>query len=260
MNRNKVGTCKCVDYYKDHNDNLFVRQKMVNGTPLEMKCNNKVKNGEHFCEKHKKCKNFMKKFTTGNEPDYNPNIWAHPYVEGSHNCYAYFLDDIMVSLRKKCEKICKRDEKEKCPTKPRKCRSLIPQPGDYSLFKKYGNLDRKTFKYNCKEMERKIMSDNPIIKKVQLTESCGKDMYKGAMVTDPGSTFHFYRQNKDGTWSHKPGTLPITREDANGLPIYSPYTANRDYTKPNDSDPINYTEFCGYYCLPTEKKAKTYAQ
>ena len=27
MSRNKIGTCKCVDYYKDHNDNLFVRQK-----------------------------------------------------------------------------------------------------------------------------------------------------------------------------------------------------------------------------------------
>ena len=254
MNRNKVGTCKCVDYYKDHTDNLFVRQKMVNGTPLEIKCNNKVRNGEHFCEKHKKCKNFMKKFTSGDEPEYNPNIWSHPYIEGSHNCYAYFLDDIMTSLKKKCEKICKKDEKENCPTKPRKCRSLIPQPGDYSLFKKYGSLNKKTFKYNCKEMERKIMSDNPIVKKVQLTDSCGKDMYKGAMVTDPGSTFHFYRQNKDGTWSHKPGTLPITREDANGLPIYSPYTANRNYSKPNDSDPINYTDFCGYYCLPTEKK------
>jgi hypothetical protein len=258
MNRNKKGTCKCVDYYEE-NDNLYVKQKVINGVPTEIKCNNPIKGNEHFCHKHKNCKSFLKKFTSGNEPDFNPDTWAHPYVEGSHNCYAYFLDDIMTSLKKKCENICHKENKN-CPTKPKKCRSLIPQPGDYSLFKKYGSLDKKTFKYNCKEMEKKIMSDNPIIRKTELTESCGKDSYKGAMVTDPGSTFHFYRQNKDGTWSHKPGTLKVSREDANGLPIYSPFTANRDYTKPNDNDPINYTGFCGYYCLPTDKKAKTYAK
>jgi hypothetical protein len=259
MNKNKSVTCKCVDYYTENN-NLYVKQKVINGVPTEMKCNNPVKGNQHFCEKHKNCKSFLKKFTTGDEPDFNPNLWGHPYVEGSHNCYAYFLDDIMTSLKKKCENICKKEEKGNCPTKPRKCRSLIPQPGDYDLFKKHGSLDKKTFKYDCKEMEQKIKSDNPIIRKVQLTDTCGKDMYKGAMVTDPGSTFHFYRQNKDGTWSHKPGTLKVSREDANGLPIYSPFTANRDYTKPNDKDPINYTGFCGYYCLPTKKKAKTYAK
>ena len=76
------------------------------------------------------------------------------------------------------------------------------------------------------------------------------------MVTDPGNTFHFYRQNPDGTWSHKPGTLPITKLDADDLPIYTPYTSNRDYTTPGDDDPINYTEFCGYYCIPKNSVAK----
>ena len=36
------------------------------------------------------------------------------------------------------------------------------------------------------------------------------------MVVDRGNTFHFYRQNKDGTWSHKPGVLPVTNKDASG--------------------------------------------
>lgn len=253
---NRKGTCKCVDYYHEKG-NTYVKQKMMNGIPTELKCKHTVKGDNHFCPKHKGCKKFLRKFTSGYEPEYNPDTWSHPYVEGSHNCYAYFLNDIMKSLKEKCEKICHKNNGEDCPTKPRKCRSLIPQPGDYSLIKKNGSLDQKTFKYNCQEMEDKILRDNPSIKKTELTESCGKNRYKGAMVTDPGNTFHFYRQNKDGTWSHKPGTLRVSNEDADGLPIYSPFTANRDYTKPNDSDPINYTGFCGYYCIPNEKIVKT---
>ena len=54
--------------------------------------------------------------------------------------------------------------------------------------------------------------------------------YKGAMVVDRGNTFHFYRQNKDGTWSHKPGVLPVTNKDASGKKIYVPHFADRDYS------------------------------
>ena len=77
---------------------------------------------------------------------------------------------------------------------------------------------------------KKILKDNPIIYKEKLTKKCKKGYYKGSMVADPGNTFHFYRQDPDGTWSHKPGTLPITKLDADKLPIYTPYTSNRDYS------------------------------
>ena len=40
-------------------------------------------------------------------------------------------------------------------------------------------------------MEDKILKDNPIIYKEQLTKKCKKGYYKGSMVTDPGNTFHF---------------------------------------------------------------------
>ena len=105
-------------------------------------------------------------------------------------------------------------------------------------------------------MEEKILNDNSSIKKTQLIKKCDKNSFKGAMVVDPGNTFHYYRQNTDGTWSHKPGTLPITDKDADQKTIYTPYTANRDYTKPGESDPINYTNFCGYYSIPNDKKMR----
>ena len=57
-----------------------------------------------------------------------------------------------------------------------------------------------------------------------------------------------YRQDKDGSWSHKPGTQKIIDYDADGNKIYIPHYSNRDYShKPNK---INYTSFCGYYCVP----------
>ena len=239
---------------------LYIKQKKTKKGLDDIKCNRKTKSGSDFCNKHKNCKNFIKKFTTGDESEYDPVAWGKPYVISSHNCYTYFLDDIMGSLKTKCEKICKKHNKDDCPKKTSQCRTLIPQPGDQYLLNKDGNLDNKTFKYNCNEMEEKILKDNPVIYKGHLTKKCKKGHYKGVMVTDPGNTFHFYRQNKDGTWSHKPGTLPITNIDADGLPIYTPYTSNNDYSKPGENDPINYTEFCGYYCIPKNSLAKTQAQ
>ena len=253
VNKNKVGTCKCIDYYTDENNNNFVKQvRKKSGAIHEVKCNRKVKSNSHFCEKHQECPDFLKRFTNQSEPEYDPSRWSHPFIEGSHNCYAYFLDSIFDNLIKKCEKMCKKKSGTSCPKKIKECRSLIPQPGDDYLMNSTGSLKSKSYKYSCKEMEQKIKNDNPEIKKSELIKKCKKNSFKGAMVVDPGNTFHFYRQNKDGTWSHKPGTLPITNLDSDKLPIYTPFTANRDYAKPGDSDPINYTGFCGYYCIPND--------
>ena len=253
-NINKTGTCKCVDFFKDKNNNNYVKQtKKENGDIVELKCNNKVVDGTHFCSQHQECPKFLKQFVNDDQPEYNPEKWSQPYIEGSHNCYAYFLDTIFKDLIKKCEKLCKKNS-TKCPKKVSECRSLIPQPGDDYLMRTQGSLKNKNYKYNCKNMQKKILRDNPSIKEGELIKKCPKNTYKGAMVVDPGNTFHFYRQNKNGTWSHKPGTLPVTNVDADKIPIYTPFTANRDYTKPGDNDPINYTSFCGYYCIPNEEK------
>ena len=255
-NQNKIGTCKCIDYYKKNEKTKYVKQtRTKDGNIIELKCNNKVSNGEHFCEKHKDCKQVLNKFTNNEEPDYEPSIWSPPYIEGSHNCYAYFLDTIFHNLVKQCESLCKKNS-TKCPKKISQCRSLIPQPGDDYLMRTENSLRNKSYKYDCKNMERKILNDNPTIFKTELLKKCPKKHYKGSMVVDPGNTFHFYRQNKDGTWSHKPGTLPVTKVDADFLPIYTPFTANRDYSKPNENDNINYTGFCGYYFIPKDKKKK----
>ena len=255
-NKNKIGTCKCVDYYMDDKNNHWVKQvRKKSGKVFELKCQKPVVGNTDFCEDHQNCPKFMKKFTNQDDPEYNPKKWSDPYIEGSHNCYTYFLDTIYDDLIKKCEKLCKKNSSG-CPKKVSQCRSLIPQPGDNHLMMTDGHLRNKTYKYTCQEMEKKIFNDNSSIKKTKLIKKCPKNHHKGAMVVDPGNTFHFYRQNYDGTWSHKPGTLPVTDLDADKNKIYTPYTANRDYTRPGETDPINYTNFCGYYCIPNNKKMK----
>ena len=76
-NKNKVGTCKCVDYYQDDKNNFWVKQvRKKNGKVFELKCHKKVKPGTDFCEDHQDCLKFIRKFTNEEEPEYNPDKWS----------------------------------------------------------------------------------------------------------------------------------------------------------------------------------------
>jgi hypothetical protein len=238
--------CKCVNY-KSQGSNIPYSELEIE------RCQNNPVNGSDFCLEHKNCGKFLRKFTSGYEPKYNPSAWSYPSIEGSHNCYAYFLDEQKETIKQKCEEECLKNNKSGCPKKIPECKDLIPQPGDYFLLNRYGNLKKKEREYTCPNMHNKIMSDNPHLKPVGFLERCPANFYKGAMVVDYKNTFHFYRQNPNGTWSHKPGVLPVTNKDASGKNIYIPHFSNRDYTRVPRQNPIKYTDFCGYYCIPTNE-------
>ena len=240
--------CMCVDY--DIKNNSY---DLENNQDYR-RCKNTVKTGTNFCSKHQQCMNYLKLFTNNHESDYDSKEWSHPYIEGSHNCYSYFLNDKQETLKQKCHKMCKKKHND-CPRKLPKCGNFKPQPGDYYLLMKDGHLNNKKREYKCPNMEKKIIQDNSSIKKTSLFEKCPNKYYKGAMVIDPDHTFHFYRQNKNGLWSHKPGTMKVTDIDADNKKIPIPHFANRDYSnKPNK---IKYTDFCGYYCIPNNDYLKT---
>ena len=259
VNSKQNGLCKCVKY------EVRDSKKGIADKDIELlKCNNPVVKGTDFCKDHQNCMGFLRKYTSGFEPKYAPNAWSHPYVEGSHNCYAYFLDDKKASISAKCEEFCLKKNKKGCPLKDDDCQDLIPQPGDYFLLNNNGNTkgtigleEKKDRKYTCPNMMNKILADNPEIKPSHLLEKCPANHYKGAMVVDTGNTFHFYRQNPDATWSHKPGILPVTNLDASGKKIYIPHFANRNYGKDRNNSPIIYNDFCGYYCIPSNKYYET---
>ena len=65
-----------------------------------------------------------------------------------------------------------------------------------------------------------------------------KGTWKIAIVrsTETGD-YHFYRQNADGSWSHKQGTSKVKNTDSAGNIIYNPMEAKRG----------EYDEFIGFY-------------
>ena len=221
--------------------------------------NSKPINGSDFCNKHQNCNGFLKSYVSGFEHDYDPKKWTHPYIEGSHNCYTYFLNGQIKAVQDRCDELCQKHNKGNCPKKVDQCSNLKPQPGHFNNLLKKGSLDMGSNKYTCPMMEGRIIGDNESIKKVKFNQKCPAHHYKGAMVVDPGHTYHFYRQNPDGSWSHKPGTLPVTNKDASEKVIYVPHNADRNYNKNNKKDGINYVDFCGYYCVPNNKYINTHA-
>jgi len=233
--------CMCINY-QNINDGLVSK--------TYDRCTNTALNNSDFCELHQDCQSYLRKFLSGSEPEYQPKLWADPYIESSHNCYSYFLNRQVKAVKEKCNEICEKKHKTDCPMKESDCSDLKPQPGDFQLIKKTGSDKGKERIYQCPNMQNKILSDNPTLKPIEFNATCPKNYYKGAMVVDPDNTYHFYRMNKDATWSHKPGISKIANKDASGKNIYVPHFADRDYSNEDDEDSINYTNFCGYYCIP----------
>ena len=62
-----------------------------------------------------------------------------------------------------------------------------------------------------------------------------------------GCDYHWYRQNPDGTWSHKPGNTPVTNLDYAETLIYDPNTANRVTT--SQGLIYDYCYVIGYYSV-----------
>lgn len=56
--------------------------------------------------------------------------------------------------------------------------------------------------------------------------------------------YHWYREEPDGTWSHKRGNTAASKVDASGKTITDPQKADRKYPGSDD-----YDNFCGYLCV-----------
>ncbi len=66
-----------------------------------------------------------------------------------------------------------------------------------------------------------------------------------ALVIWPGNDYHWYRQDNNTQWSHKPGQTPARNTDNSGALIADPRNCNRG----------PYSEFCGFFhCIPANTK------
>lgn len=163
---------------------------------------------------------WMKEFSplSGTEPPYDPKKWnENPNIKNNHNCYAYAMDHVHGQRKGK------------------------PQPGYSSGFSTLRNTD-----YSCEEFENRLKKDNPSLVKTTFEEKCPRGYYKGFIAIDPkkeDTDYHFYRQDNNGYWSHKPGRQDVVNVDADGKLIVNPLYANRNYKY------FNYNKPCFFFCV-----------
>ncbi len=175
-------------------------------------------------------KNITSSPLSGSEPKYEPARWNDKkHIKYNHNCYAYVLNKIASN----------RDGK--------------PQPGYFSNFPPLRRSD-----YKCEVFFQRLKKDIPSMYKISFGKPCRKGSYKGFIAIDPkkeDQDYHFYRQDSNGYWSHKPGRNKATNLDADGNKIKNPVYANRKYEYFDYSDPCFF--FCVYSKLSGTRSRST---
>lgn len=158
---------------------------------------------------------------SGYEKEYNPSLWngqTRPY----NNCYAYALNNQVY---------------------PETNQLWFQQPGEYAN-------NRATDFTNEAQMRAAVASDfakyneefgtNLVFQPIGKYDVCPAGTYKVALVAYSNNLdYHWYRQDADGYWSHKPGTTALTRYDNSGNLIIDPETADRG----------GYDLFLGFYAV-----------
>ena len=138
---------------------------------------------------------------SGYEIPYNPQIWNETEHEG--NCYAYAFN--MTDLNN--------------PT-PSPINSYNI---DHTMIENYFSdskvittcveLDANRYGFYFKKLDNK-------------TDPVAPGHYKVALTLDDGADYHWYRQNPDGTWSHKAGGDCVSNGDYDGNFIIDPENLN----------------------------------
>lgn len=132
-------------------------------------------------------------------PPYEPAMWNFSPTQPNNNCYNYANDRVT---------------------------NTFAQPGRYHSAQ-YTAL-------TCASVQPAAVADG-LVAAANFTQSLTDGWYV-ALVIWPNVDFHWYRQDKVGCWSHKPGGTPVKNTDDSGNPITDPKTANRG----------GYTQFCSY--------------
>lgn len=184
-----------------------------------------------FCEQHQNCPMAP---LSGSEPIRDAKLYNTPFICKSHNCYSY----AMHVYDPQGEKLCK---------KYGNCRNFFHQPGAKTGHR---NALNKEERRSCPVVEKLMMGDIPEVTKSSFSATCPIGMSKVAAVVDKGVDYHWYRQDRNGRWSHKDGSNKVKTYDALKRPIFNPELASRDY-RWQGSD-LNYEDFCGFYCVPRD--------
>jgi hypothetical protein len=170
---------------------------------------------------------------SGYEKEFNPDLWnKNKGIKEAQNCFAYAFDYKTLPKRGNCTKD--------------SCSAPFPQPGRTSGYPKWSKVKGK----RCPDLLGRLFGDIPDLKMTSFEQACPKHYSKIALVVDEDEDYHFYRQDSNGYWSHKPGATDVTHLDANKRPIYDPQLASREY----EDSGLNYDQFCSFLCAPRTRK------
>lgn len=138
-------------------------------------------------------------------PQYEPAVWNDSNgIQFHNNCYNYACD-----IRT----------------------DTFAQPGR-ATGHQYGSFD-------CGPVGDGAVSDGLVQVDADKGCGCSECRHRVALVIWPGVDFHWYRLDRSGRWSHKPGGTEATDVDSSGNQIADPRTADRG----------PYTFFCGFFCV-----------
>ena len=184
---------------------------------------------------------------TGYESEYKPDFWNYTrvkydderdnwlYIRHYTNCYAYALNNQIDPLGKRAFG-CNIEGEYNYESPP------TQQPGDiYDTYNTIGDLvELKDVNdsFDASKLKEAVELDFGIYNSKkgkceyfgELADDIPIDGYKVYLAIRPkrigiASDYHWYRQNPDGTWSHKRGPTPVTNKDNNGNPIQNPKEA-----------------------------------
>jgi hypothetical protein len=174
------------------------------------------------------------------ELDYDTSLWDG-FIEDKTNCYAYAINN-------------QTDKDGNLWSQSDSVWGETQDPGIYAdIYGEqiaYDRPDSITLKYianfiiseTIRDFEQFSIDNQSeyIFETVDRFEVCPSGTYKVALIISSSGDYHWYRQNSDGTWSHKPGTDPVTNIDGLDKVIYDPSLADWQAT---------YDIFVGYYAV-----------
>ncbi len=139
-------------------------------------------------------------------PKYNPALWNdNNGIQSQNNCYNYACD-----IRT----------------------DTYAQPGRAT-----GHMYSRPIE--CRGVAAGATSDGLVWVDPSQGCGCSECRHRVALVVAPNHDYHWYRLDRDGRWSHKPGWGEATNLDSSGNTILDPQAA----------DIRPYTVFCGFYCV-----------
>lgn len=159
---------------------------------------------------------------SGYEKEYNPSLW-NGEIQFYNNCYAYALNN---QVNPETNELW-----------------FMQQPGEYSGNRVYDFTNEAKMRAAVASDFAKYNEDfktNLVFQPIGKYDVCPAGTYKVALVAySDNQDYHWYRQDADGYWSHKPGRTAVTRYDNSGNLIVDPETADRG----------RYDLFLGFYAV-----------